>query len=1698
MPAVIRVSAVYTMSDQVSSKLAKMATKVTALERSLGNATTKLDNLGNQAKNAVSPLGDVNKQLADMKKTLGTAKGSSGLIYRVDQLNGRLKSLGGGKNGHVIKVSTSGVKSSERDIIALQAKAAALTANNYKIKLEVDKGTVDLLKEQATALDRVAGSIKEVKLGFSALKQGEAELRKTMRGKTQAAENQRKVLSSVERQMTRNEKSMLAFKRAARDGSLESRSFTQRVLEMHKANLQADGSFFQSAKAASGFLRVLPLVAAGASVVGVAVGGLSVMLHGLIAPVLSVISTFKDMVGVVALLPAAYGAAAVAVGSFMGAMNSYFGDALTNAGKLNEIQKKLDTVTDAEQRKTLLEQQSKLLGEMNPKQQKLAQGASDLLKQWREMFTSNTKLQDRFFGTANRGISTASKLIKRFDTAILSTADQVRGLADTFFSIVDGNRDLNMGMMALFVIARGLVGTLRKALEPLLGFFGRVLQASVNPMARIAHAFELWALSLNRIDVTTIEHFIQRGIDSAAQWWDVVKNLAGAFNNIFRAGRQESADFLDMLQRITGEFENWTAGEGFSVIQREFQNGMKVAKALGRFVKEFVKQFMLLGADGEVGRGVVEFIDMLTGGLPRLFGFLESSLKNIGPSLTRFLDSLGEMTVVFEGMQWATKLALDVLTEVNNLLNKMPDPVQKLLGLFLGLSLLLGTLGSVFGPLVLIGGRFLGVVTKLGVALGGLKAGFAVLARGGTAMAALMAMTSATSMAGPMGGKGKGGKGGGGGMAGTAAWLGADMAMSGMGPGGAPRGARRGGAFGRGYGRARAQGAGRMAAASRGMNGLKMSMSGGRGMATLMTGLKGLGTVVTKLGPQMALLGGAVGAVTDYMADTGGTLSKMGSASKGFLRAIDVTRVLPGSGLSGLLPDSGADIARKEAESAANLDEFNRLQVELKSIVDRIADTKKQLEGIAKERNNVTRSVDLQNPEAQRGMTAFRVASGEDPVAAAAAVQKQAQQQLVQRVNATYHQLEGGVYKNVEDLASALKKHGHKNADGMAQRMWKQVIDDGLVNIKGKMVKPVADAEFQRLKGLQAQTTDYLQSQPGFEGITAPNPIDQKTGAPIVSQGQANKATQQRGDQAWLNKNMPDWKTVAADIKQTEANLNDLLKVDEQLLLDKMPALEAAGKAAGTAPMAAIKVAVKNAQPSVNAAIKKSGDDQKKTWTKTVTGSGGILPLLSGYSADIDKQITALGSGGGASTTNGFQPLPPGGMAATGPGGASPTAMAGGGRVVPGDPRRGDSVHTLLKPGEVVLNEGQQRKLGMASVTKALSGPGTAAKGTFGFGHNMQGASSSALKFASGGIVPELQPYYDAAVKLGATITSTTGGGHAANSQHYTGHAIDSDGGPAVNMKTYRAFEPDAKRGKVTELFFDPAGGYSGGRSIGAIGGHGDHVHTGIRGGAGGAAAIGGFGPPPKAKTPPNFGPTPIGRATQKRANEMLPAIQARLNAAHAAMMGGDGGHVDPNMPGSPKAIGQSMAAMKGWTGNEWSSLAELWTRESNWNPTAENKSSGAYGIPQALPASKLPAAGQKSGGSSASAQIGWGLNYIQERYGSPSKAVAFHDRMNWYGRGGEGLVTSPTTIGVGDKSEHVQITPTRTEANPGGAINSVANQGAARANVTNNFYIGVLTGDEKTMRQLADMVGNTIADQIEGAANSSVADSVDVMSGNG
>jgi hypothetical protein len=99
---------------------------------------------------------------------------------------------------------------------------------------------------------------------------------------------------------------------------------------------------------------------------------------------------------------------------------------------------------------------------------------------------------------------------------------------------------------------------------------------------------------------------------------------------------------------------------------------------------------------------------------------------------------------------------------------------------------------------------------------------------------------------------------------------------------------------------------------------------------------------------------------------------------------------------------------------------------------------------------------------------------------------------------------------------------------------------------------------------------------------------------------------------------------------------------------------------------------------------------------------------------------------------------------------------------------------------------------------------------------------------------------------------------------------------------------------------------------------------------------------------------------------------------------------------GSPQQIAEGMLGSYGWSSSQFSCLQPLWNAESGWNVSAANTSSGAYGIPQALPGSKMASAGA-DWQTDAATQIRWGLGYIRSVYGSPCGAWSHEQAYGWY-----------------------------------------------------------------------------------------------------
>jgi len=137
-------------------------------------------------------------------------------------------------------------------------------------------------------------------------------------------------------------------------------------------------------------------------------------------------------------------------------------------------------------------------------------------------------------------------------------------------------------------------------------------------------------------------------------------------------------------------------------------------------------------------------------------------------------------------------------------------------------------------------------------------------------------------------------------------------------------------------------------------------------------------------------------------------------------------------------------------------------------------------------------------------------------------------------------------------------------------------------------------------------------------------------------------------------------------------------------------------------------------------------------------------------------------------------------------------------------------------------------------------------------------------------------------------------------------------------------------------------------------------------------------------------------RVAAQAAADAAAAEAQRQAAADQAARDAQRQSVATNAKQDPKAAARAMLAEFGFADSQFSCLSSLWTRESNWLYTATNPSSGAYGIPQSLPASKMASAGADYRANPVT-QIRWGLGYIKQVYGTPCGAWAHSQSTGWY-----------------------------------------------------------------------------------------------------
>lgn len=421
---------------------------------------------------------------------------------------------------------------------------------------------------------------------------------------------------------------------------------------------------------------------------------------------------------------------------------------------------------------------------------------------------------------------------------------------------------------------------------------------------------------------------------------------------------------------------------------------------------------------------------------------------------------------------------------------------------------------------------------------------------------------------------------------------------------------------------------------------------------------------------------------------------------------------------------------------------------------------------------------------------------------------------------------------------------------------------------------------------------------------------------------------------------------------------------------------------------------------------------------ETVTKRGG--DMVSSMRSSMGSLDAAVSEGFGAIATQANKALSAFGVAPVNFGvkAAKGAKKHAGGGFIAGTGKQ-DTVPLVLgmaAPGEAILSGPQQ-----AEVEQSLAVTREMGLGNYGSLDDLfRGVTTPHYAFARGGRIPGyaqggnivpvpgfpgermnsriLGPALAFMRKWNLFLTDSYGSGHQSPEHTQYGTALDVVPGPGGSWGKVGQAVGEAVKLGYTPVYYDGSNG-----SINLPPhGPGHHAHITLLTVAellagqspGGVAAT---NVARQILTGPDGAMKSGGQGALDKVRKAAQKLIGRKMATQTTAGGGFGGI---EASGEYQSMGRQMM-LRMWPASEWPALKELWTRESNWNPAARNPSSGAYGIPQSLPASKMGPAAQGTGPEAAKAQIAWGLKYIKERYGSPSAALGFHDGHNWYARGG-------------------------------------------------------------------------------------------------
>lgn len=1360
----------------------------------------------------------------------------------------------------------------------------------------------------------------------------------------------------------------------------------------------------------------------------------------------------------------------------------------------------------------LTEQRNKLMKVTNSRADEFNDALLDLKQNWQDLFSGDANTNINF---ALSQFTRINYVIAQMGPSVQKVQAAIRGLISSGLGVITNPQNMGMMQQSFSESARfvNIMGSILQKIAPLImrivldsQKFANSLLSSVDSWLAVqqqAGKISKWAQS--------IDAYFARSAISIKRWVNILGNFGKGFANIFRAASSVTNSFETDLGSLSERFKDWTGEAGnMRKMQVFFSGSYEIFKALARVGQSILNMFGSMGGGGLPKRtadntqAVVHFLDQLGSGIERFGRYSGKNLKSVGSALSNVYTQLGKLagtadtagTVSFilntiaTGLKYLTdftsKTGADSFLKyilqfrilmyaagfaTGNVLGPLSRFKKLMGGLFDGLGTFLGRYGGMMGKMGGAFGKAGGAFGKVGRAVGRLSATLVEI----VASVPIQVIPIGGSL-GPGGAVGSSGRAAAGGGA-----LGGALARSGaLGRGVGQRTV--GGAYQAGYLRARAQGAGRLSSNVRGFRGaFKQARYGGgigRSIGAARSGLSGAGlkTAASRMGGNillpvgMALTAydaqkilrsnasgsqkaqglGQLGAVTGG-AMAGGTLGSalgpLGMVGGAAVGAVGGMTVAP---IAGYAADKIYGVSKNQKKEAY----YDKHIAAMRAV----SDAKKEVYAQRKDIYASTIStLDLTNQQNKLQAKLLSEQAGITSKDASSIVEVIRQQQTQDRYNTllkavstgplkasdSYKKLAANLGLETSDInrAIAARKARDRQRAQLASDMRLGIFRDTTTGTVYQTQSGAAQQALDQGKGLVAASQVAMGKKPTASKSPFGMPsFMQPSGPKRISQNELNarRANAASGRSSGLASNVSPLNQASADLIALSNNLNSVSITDPNSKYYQ--------------DMGAASKKIDTLMGSVNSSM--SGQLNALYNTTSVVGD------------QIADSMESWQKRSNAATRGVIIPTAPS------PAPVKTVAGKARGGYISGDPRRGDVVPIMAAGGEVVLNEEQQQRLGKTRIHSVLSRKATPHNRSF-------NGAGRAKRYAEGGVVEN--PFRKIESQFGLRRSSGDSDGrgvHAARSYHYRnapwGGVQAYDYGDAINSQAAlisAAQYAQANASLFAEEFFDKLPAYvkNGSLVAGQIGGHLDHLHLAI-------AASGAFpgntsmasGNPVQIPAPPNLGNTVMGARSQAAANAAYAIVQGSMNSAASGV------------GGSPKQIAQNMLSAYGWGPEQFASLDKLWTKESGWSPTAKNPSSGAYGIPQSLPASKMASAGSDWQTNPAT-QIRWGLGYIKSRYGSPDAAWSHSQQTNWYRQGGVLNAKRPALIGVGDRpgGETVTVQPNQGSRKFGGR------QAAVGHTFNTNITVGHMSGDENSLGQLVEMIGNRMAEDIRKAAAS-------------